>query len=152
MTTLFLSIASSGNAYTITSVSGGGANSQGTYSYSQLNNSCGQIQLADSDGTGSTVYVGFTNATSGGYYLASTNGYQIGSAMLLTAQAPSSLVGNTVLAAVTSGTGPFATNGYFLFVPANSGNDYQLIGLAHVASSDGTYSYSTSGSSGIMSL
>ncbi|MEI9960568.1 MAG: hypothetical protein WDM76_05365 [Limisphaerales bacterium] len=126
--TLFFPIASSGNTYTITSVNGDGINSHGTYSYSQLNNSCGQIQLADSGGTGSTVYVGFTNATSGGYYLASTNGYQIGNITLLTAPALASVAGVTLGVKITGGDGNvFSTNGFYVTVIANDGNSFQSL-------------------------
>ena len=148
-----LSLASSGDTYTITSFSGGGVNSQGTYSYSKVNNSCSQIQLADSNGTNnSTVYVGFSSATAGGYYLASTNGYQIGQLTLLTAQLPVSIAGETIFSTVTSGTGVVPAHGYNFFVPADSGNGYQSIGITENDNSDGTYSYSSSGPIGTLNL
>jgi hypothetical protein len=140
------STASSGNAYTITAI-GGGENDGGTYSYSRLNTSCGSIALTDSQGISSTVYVAFTNSVSGGYYLTSPYGEQIGNVTLLNTQAPKSIAGNTFIAAVTSGTPPFADSGYLLFLPANSGNNYQIIGLGDITNGSGTYTYLTSGSS-----
>ncbi len=61
------------------------------------------------------------------------------------AQAPSSVVGNTIGISITSGTYPFASYGYCLLLPASSGNGYQTIGIYNVADSSGTYSYSSAG-------
>ncbi|MDE3068084.1 MAG: hypothetical protein KGJ60_11110 [Verrucomicrobiota bacterium] len=144
--------ASSGNTYTITAFSAGGTNSSGTYSYSQPNATCGQLQLSDSVFGNSTVYVALTNSTQGGYYLTSANGYQAGYVTLLNAQAPSSIAGDTFIAAVSSGTPPFASSGYFLFLPANSGSGYQVIGLGNVTSSSGSYSYSRNGAVGTINF
>ena len=144
--------ASSGNTYTITSLSAGGVNSSGTDSYSRPNATCGSLQLNDSVAGSSTAHVAFTNLTSGGYYLTSANGYQAGSVTLLNSQAPSTIAGSTFIAAVSSGTSPFAADGYFLFLPANSGNHYQVIGLGNVNDSGGTYSYSHSGAAGTINL
>lgn len=58
-------------------------------------------------------------------------------------QAPSSILGDGLLIGVTSGTPPLASYGYFIFLPANSGNTYQLIGIYAVADGSGTYSYAT---------
>jgi Bacterial Ig domain len=144
--------ASSGSAYTITALSTGGTNSSGTYSYSRPNATCSSLQLSDSVAGNSTVYMAFTNSTSGGYYLTSANGYQAGYVTLLNAQAPSIIAGDTFIAAVSSGTLPFASSGYFLFLPANSGNSYQVVGLGNVANSSGTYSYSHSGAAGMINF
>ena len=147
-----LTTASSGNAYTITAISAGGTNDSGTYSYSKLNASCGSIQLNDALGNTGTAYVAFTNSVSGGYYLASTAGSQIGNLTLLTAQAPASIAGDSFIAAVTSGTPPeFADSGYFLFLPTNS-TGYEVIGLAGVTNSVGTYSYSRNGAAGTINF
>ena len=62
------------------------------------------------------------------------------------AQAPSSLAGDGFLAGVSSGVAPLASYGYFLFIPANSGNAYQTIGVYNVVSSSGTYTYTPSSS------
>jgi hypothetical protein len=142
----FIFTATSASAYTITAI-GGGENDSGAYSYSRLNTSCGSIQSTDSEGISSTVYVAFTNSVSGGYYLTSPDGDQVGNVTLLNTQAPKSITGNTFIVAVTSGTPPFADSGYLLFLPANSGNNYQIIGLGDITNGSGTYTYLTSGSS-----
>ena len=63
------------------------------------------------------------------------------------AQAPSSLAGDGFLAAVSSGIAPLASYGYYLFIPANSGNTYQTIGIYNVSSSTGTYTYAPTSAS-----
>ncbi len=63
------------------------------------------------------------------------------------AQAPGSILGDGSLARITAGIFPFASSGYYLLIPANSGNTYQLIGIYNVASSSGTYSYTATGAS-----
>ena len=147
-----LTTTNSGNSYTITTISAGGTNSHGTYSYSTPNASCGSIQLTDSQGINGTAYVAFTNSTSGGYYLTSPYGYQVGYLTLLNGQAPASIAGNTFIAAVTSGTSPqFADSGYFLFLPTNS-TGYRIISIAGGTNSTGTYSYSTNGAAGTINF
>jgi hypothetical protein len=65
------------------------------------------------------------------------------------AQAPATISGKTFGVAITGGDGiGFASSGYFLFLPANSGNTYQIIGLGNVGGDAGTYSYSASGAIG----
>jgi Divergent InlB B-repeat domain/Bacterial Ig domain len=63
------------------------------------------------------------------------------------AQAPSSLVGDGFLAGVSSGAYPLASSGYFLFIPANSGSGYQVIGIYNVINSSGTYTYTPTSAS-----
>lgn len=63
------------------------------------------------------------------------------------AQVPSSLAGDGFLAAVSSGVYPLASYGYYLFIPANSGNTYQTIGIYHVNNSSGTYTYAPTSAS-----
>jgi hypothetical protein len=149
-----ITTAASGNSYNLTAIGGGVINSTGTYSYSKLNASCGDIQLNDSVTGVSTAYLALSNSVSGGYYLAqpSSGGYQVGLVTLLNAQAPASIAGNTFISAVTSGTPPFATSGNYIFLPANSGNGYQVIGLGGVANSSGTYSFSSSGAAGTVNF
>jgi hypothetical protein len=149
-----ITTAASGNSYNLTAIGDGVINSTGTYSYSKLNASCGGIQLNDSVTGVSTAYLALSNSVSGGYYLRqpSTGGYQVGLVTLLNAQAPTSIAGNSFITAVTSGTPPFATGGNFIFLPANSGNSYQVIGLGGVANSSGTYSYLSSGAAGTVNF
>lgn len=70
------------------------------------------------------------------------------------AQAPSYIVGDGLFVGVSSGTYPFASYGYSLFIPANSGNSYQSIGIYNVnASTTGTYTYTqTSPSQAILTM
>jgi hypothetical protein len=70
--------------------------------------------------------------------------------------APASMAGNAMGGIITSGDYPFtASGGYFLFIPANSGNSYQLVevddeaGLYSILTGSGTYSYTASGSTGL---
>ncbi|HWF18921.1 MAG TPA: hypothetical protein VG754_06610 [Verrucomicrobiae bacterium] len=62
----------------------------------------------------------------------------------LHAQAPASIAGDAIMAHATGGTGTFSKGGYYLFLPADSGSDYQLIGADGISSSSGTYAYSSS--------
>src|SRR2546422_5237747 len=59
----------------------------------------------------------------------------------ITAQVPSSITGKSFGIGITGGTFPFAGFGWYLFLPASSGNTYQVIGIYNVANSSGTYSY-----------
>lgn len=69
------------------------------------------------------------------------------------AQAPASIAGDGFLAGVTSGVYPLASYGYYIFVPADSGNSYQTIGIYNVNSSSGTYTYvSTNSSTALMTV
>jgi hypothetical protein len=68
------------------------------------------------------------------------------------AQAPATLSGKTFGQSITDGTGPFASEGYFLFLPSTSGNAYQVVGIANVVDSSGTYSYVGAGSAGSLIL
>ncbi|HEY5232760.1 MAG TPA: Ig-like domain-containing protein [Verrucomicrobiae bacterium] len=147
-------VATSGSTYTTTAISAGGTNSYGTYSYSEPNATCGIIQLNDSVGGSETAYLVFSNSVSGDYLATqpSSGNYQFGNIALLTAQAPSSIAGNTFLAVVSSGTPPLASSGYFLFLPANSGSSYQVIGLGDVTSGSGSYSYSRNGAAGTINF
>jgi hypothetical protein len=63
------------------------------------------------------------------------------------AQAPSSLAGDGFLAGISSGAYPLASYGYFLFIPANSGSAYQVIGIYNVINSSGTFTYTPTGAS-----
>ena len=66
---------------------------------------------------------------------------------VVNAQAPSSVSGDGFLCGATSGTSPFASYGYYIFLPANSGNTYQVVGVYAVATSSGTYGYTVTGPS-----
>jgi len=57
------------------------------------------------------------------------------------AQAPSSIAGDGFLVQVNGGAYPLASYGYYLLLPANSGNGYQTIGIYGVLNGSGTYSY-----------
>ena len=73
--------------------------------------------------------------------------------------APASIVGKAMGGIITSGDAPFvASGGYFLLIPANSGNTYQLVevddeaGVYSILTGSGTYSYAASGSTGLFQL
>jgi hypothetical protein len=67
-------------------------------------------------------------------------------------QAPAALAGNSFGIDITGGTPPFATNGYYLFLPASAGDNYQVVGLDNVQNSSGTYSYSNAGAVGTVNF
>jgi hypothetical protein len=69
------------------------------------------------------------------------------------AQAPAFIAGTAFYAATTGGDGTgFLSVGSFLFLPADSGNGWQRIGLADPYDDTGTYSYSSSGAVGMTVL
>ena len=139
-----ITIASSGNTYTAST------GQSGTYSYSMLNRSTGMLQLNDSVTGTTTAYFGFSSATGGGFAIKNaTGGYQVGNFVLANnTLSPSSITGDGFLVGISSGAYPLASYGYFLFIPANSGNSYQVIGIYNVYNSSGSYSYTPTGSSG----
>jgi hypothetical protein len=67
------------------------------------------------------------------------------------AQAPASISGSAFGVQVTAGSSPFASSGYYLFLPTSS-TAYQIAGLGQITSSSGTYSYSASGAFGTANL
>ena len=138
-----ITIASSGNTYTVST------GQSGTYSYSTLNRSTGMLQLNDSVTGTTTAYFGFSSGTGGGFAIKNTTGgYQVGNFVLSTTTlSPSSITGDGFLVGVSSGAYPLASYGYFLFIPANSGNSYQVIGIYNVYNSSGSYSYTPTSSS-----
>lgn len=81
--TCILSIAASGNTYTITG-SSGVFNSTGTYSYTVVNRSTAAIQVEDSNTGSSITYLSFSDSGSGIYAIAQTTngpnpvGFQVG--------------------------------------------------------------------------
>ena len=60
----------------------------------------------------------------------------------------SSLAGNSFGVAITSGIYPFASSGYFLFLPASTGSNYEVTGIHNVMDSSGTYAYWRAGALG----
>ncbi|MDB6020342.1 MAG: hypothetical protein JWQ04_199, partial [Pedosphaera sp.] len=68
------------------------------------------------------------------------------------AQSPASIAGDALAAMVTSGSGNFASQGYFFLLPADSGTGYQLIGVDGVISSTGNYTYSSSNAFGFINF
>jgi hypothetical protein len=63
------------------------------------------------------------------------------------------MVGAGLLISVTNATPPLASYGYYVLLPANSGNTFQVIGIYAVADGTGTYSYAMTGAaSGQMNL
>ncbi len=78
--------------------------------------------------------------------------FQLVVLMTSKAQAPASISGNTFGVQVTLGKyPPFASSGYFLFVPTSS-TAYQIVGIGANSNSSGSYSYSSSGAMGTINL
>jgi hypothetical protein len=67
-------------------------------------------------------------------------------------QAAGSLAGDSFGITVTGGTSPFASNGYYFFLPASAGDSYQVVGIDNVQNSSGTYSYSSAGAVGTVNF
>jgi hypothetical protein len=59
------------------------------------------------------------------------------------AQAPGTVVGDGILIQITGGTYLLASYGCSVFLTANSGSSYYLIGIYVVANNNGTHSYNT---------
>lgn len=68
------------------------------------------------------------------------------------AQAPASIMGDTFQVQISYGTFPFANSGYFLLLPASSGNTFQIVNISGVTNRSGTYTYSPSLANGSISL
>jgi hypothetical protein len=66
---------------------------------------------------------------------------QTGTFFLYSGASPVSIAGFNIFVTVTSGAPPFATNGYFQFIPAISDDAYTIIGRSGVADSSGNCSY-----------
>src|SRR5580658_372582 len=86
-----------------------------------------------------------------GVFLLAIHLMQVFSPTPVSAQAPASIAGDAINVTVTSGFGPFSSVDY-LFLPANSGSGYQLIGPFGVGADSGTYSYSSSNAVGIINF
>ena len=63
------------------------------------------------------------------------------------AQVPSSIAGDGFLMSVSAGTSPFGSFGYYLFIPSDSGNTFQNIGIYNISTFGGTYTYTPTSSS-----
>src|SRR2546426_4956199 len=61
------------------------------------------------------------------------------------AQAPDSISGRSFGIGVSGGLYPYASYGYFLFLPSTLGRSYQIIPIYAVTGSSGTYAYSQTG-------
>jgi alpha-tubulin suppressor-like RCC1 family protein len=86
----------------------------------------------------------FTTTNSGTYVLTSTSSpgsTQTGTFVLYSGNSPVSMAGLNIIVTVTSGGPPFATNGYYQFLPTITGDAYTLIGRSNVNDSAGTFSY-----------
>ena len=81
--------AASGNAYVIIGDGISTPNSAGTYTYSLANRCTGRLQVTDSITGVSTVYIGLTDTTNGGYAITQpSGGFQVGSFRLLDTTPP----------------------------------------------------------------
>ena len=67
-------------------------------------------------------------------------------------QSPGAVAGATFGLAVADGTHPFANSGYYLLMPGNAGNSYQIVNLLGTTNSGGSYSYAANGATGQLNL
>jgi hypothetical protein len=63
------------------------------------------------------------------------------------AQVPNSIAGDGFLMGISSGTYPFGSYGYYLFILGDSGNTFQNIGIYNISTFGGTYTYTPTSSS-----
>ncbi len=133
------------SSYAIVPISGPVSPSTGTHSYTKTGANTASLSLADSLVPGSlTVNCTFTTANSGTYLLTGSSfpgKSQTGTFFLYSGTSPTSLAGYTITVQITSGASPYASNGSYNFLPAASGNTYNVVGISGVANSSGTYSY-----------
>lgn len=130
--------------YAIVPISGNISASTGTYTYTKTGASTATLSFADSVTGTLTASCTFNTASSGSYVLTSTSfpgGSQTGTFFMYSGTSPASLSGYTVTVTITSGASPFATSGSYRFLPAASGNTYNVAGIVGVVNSSGTYSY-----------
>jgi hypothetical protein len=133
------------DTYAIVPISGAVVASSGTYSYAKTGPTTAQLSLTDSGVGVLTADCTFTIPSSGTYVLvsgASPGVSQSGAFFVYSAASPPLITGQTITVTITSGFAPFATSGAYLFLPASSGNTYNVFGISGVVSSSGTYLYS----------
>lgn len=132
------------NSYAIVPISGPISASSGTHTYTKTGTSTAQLSFTDSVVGALTANCTFSTTNSGTYVLTGVSfpgSSQTGTFFLYSGTSPISMAGLNIIVTVTSGAQPFATNGYFQFLPALSGIAYTLIGRSGVADSSGTCSY-----------
>ncbi|MCU0782723.1 MAG: hypothetical protein MUF81_01475 [Verrucomicrobia bacterium] len=116
----------------------------GTHTYAKTGPNTAQLSFTDSIVGTTTADCTFSTENSGTYVLSGVSfpgSSQTGTFFLYSGTAPVSVAGLNIIVTVTSGAAPFATNGYFQFLPSLSGTVYTLIGRIGVADSSGTFYY-----------
>lgn len=139
----FLPSATDGS-YAIVPISGAISPSSGTHTYTKTGANTGQLAFTDSIAGALTGNCTFTTPNSGTYVLTGISfpgSSQTGTFFLYSGASPTSIAGYTITVTVTSGASPYASSGSYQFLPAASGNTYNIIGLSGVPNSSGTYSY-----------
>src|ERR1035441_2054858 len=63
------------------------------------------------------------------------------------AQVPNAIAGDGFLMGISSGTYPFGSYGYYLFITGDSGSTFQNIGIYNINTFNGTYTYTHTSSS-----
>ena len=132
------------SSYAIVPISGSVSASTGTHTYTKTGANTATIAFSDSDVGALTTSCNFSTASSGTYVLTSGDvpgGSQAGTFIVYSGTSPSSVAGYTVTVTITSGETPFASSGSYRFLPAASGNSYNVVGIVGVANSSGTYTY-----------
>ncbi len=130
------------STYAIVPISGSISASTGTHTYTKTGTNTATLSLSDAISGALTANCTFSTASSGSYVLTRVGGgSQSGTFFLYSGTSPTSIAGYTITVTITSGASPFATDGSYRFLPAASGNTYNVVGIVGVANSSGTYSY-----------
>lgn len=132
------------SSYAIVPISGPVSASTGTHAYTKTGANTATLSFVDAVSGTLTASCTFSTANSGSYVLTSLSfpgGSQTGTFFLYSGTSPASVAGYTITVTITSGALPFASSGSYRFLPAASGNSYNVVGISGVANSSGTYSY-----------
>ena len=132
------------SSYAIVPISGAVSPSSGTHSYTKTGANTAQLAFTDSFSGSLTANCTFTTPNSGTYRLTGISvpgSSQTGTFSLYSGTSPASISGYSFTVTVTSGASPFASSGTYRFLPAASGNTYNIVGLSGIPNSSGTYSY-----------
>jgi hypothetical protein len=114
----------------------------GTYSYAKTGASTGSISFNDAETGPGTVACVFTSASSGTYTLTgSFGGSQNGTFRVFSGASPASIGGSSFTVTITSGATPYSPTGAYQFLPAVTGNNFNVINIPSSAGGVGTFVY-----------
>ena len=122
------------------------SSSTGTYGYTPSSPSAATLSINDSLAGLGTISVNFATLNSGSFY-STLNSFpsasQTGNFSFASSNAPSSIVGKTIVCTISDGLSPFANMGSFTIHAAASGNTYTILGDGvGTANSSGTHTNS----------